>query len=123
MTTTAIRFSNTLMFARHCKLSKEFALTFLICLPHFAVVRTFPAMSLTEHLTRIIRIATLGTVFTTTVYGGTWISLVIFCVRRIIKIFIAFVHWKVSLLSTNITTSRKYIKIKIFRALSQNGDN
>ena len=30
-TMTAIPFSNTLMFARHCKPSKEFALTFPIC--------------------------------------------------------------------------------------------
>ena len=72
-TTTAIHSSNTLMFARHCKPNKVFALTFPICSPHFAVVRTFRAMLLTEYPIKTALIGTLGTACTITALGGMWI--------------------------------------------------
>jgi len=72
-TTTAIRFSNTLMFARHCKPSKVFALTFPICFPHFVVVRTFRAMRLTVRLMIVPKSLTLGNESILTVPGGIWI--------------------------------------------------
>jgi len=73
MTTTVIHSSNTLMFARHYKPSKVFALTFPICSPHFAVARTFRAMLLTEYPVRITHIGTLGTACTMMEIGGMWI--------------------------------------------------
>ena len=72
-TTTAIHSSNTLMFARHCKPGKGFALTFPICSPHSAVVKVSLATLLTEYPVRITQIGILGTACTMTELGGTWI--------------------------------------------------
>ena len=51
---------------------KVFALTFPICLLHFAEARTSPVMLLTEYPIRTTLFSTLGTVCTTTVFGGAW---------------------------------------------------
>ena len=72
-TMTAIRFSNTLMFARHCKPNKVFALISRTCSPHFAVVRRFLVTLLTEYPVRTAQIGTLGTACTMMELGGMWI--------------------------------------------------
>ena len=72
-TTTAIHSSNTLMFARHCKPNKVFALISRTCSLHFAVVRIFLAMQLTEYPVRTAQIGTLGTACTMMELGGMWI--------------------------------------------------
>ena len=72
-TTTAIHSSNTLMFARHCKPSKGFALILLTYSPHSAVVKISLAMPLTEYPVRTAQIGTLGTACTITALGGMWI--------------------------------------------------
>ena len=53
-------------------LIKVFALTFPICLPHSAAVRTFLAMPLTEYPMGTAPFSTPGTVCTMTDIGGTW---------------------------------------------------
>lgn len=72
-TTTAIRFSNTLMFARHCKPNKVFVLILLTCLPRSAAVKISLAMPLTVYPIKTARLGTLGTACTMMELGGTWI--------------------------------------------------
>ena len=61
---------NTLMFARHCKPSKAFALILLTCLPRSAAVKISLAMTLTVYPIKTARLGTLGIACTMMEFGG-----------------------------------------------------